>query len=518
MKLLPVLTITLTLLCSVLAGPGKGKIDPKIRKGNCKEGKLGHLARQYERKCSNRGFQGTIGCPYDETKDPSKIRSGIYRTCQKMDQYRRDCGHVCKADGNWGEFGPWSEECSAPCGGGVLTRTRQCDSPAPTNGGKECEGNAEETQECNPEPCPVDGNWGEFGPWSEECSESCGGGVLTRSRLCDSPAAAYGGLECEGSAEETQACNTQPCPVDGNWGEFGPWSEECSEPCGGGVLTRSRQCDSPAAAFGGKECEGDGEETQECNPEPCPIDGNWGEFGPWGECDVPCGDGSKTRERVCNAPAPQFGGQECEGDSTETTACWAGDCATDGNWGDWESYGRCSKRCAGGVIKAKRKCDNPAPSDGGADCEGDDKTLLPCNEQECTGKEPVDGNWGDWGSYGRCSKRCGGGLQTAKRKCNNPAPRRGGYECETEEGGAEKTQPCNEQKCTGREPVDGNWGPWMDKPHCHRREGVCIRRRYRKCDDPKPAKGGFKCGDDNKMIENLYNPCDDCGRHHHYYE
>ena len=104
---------------------------------------------------------------------------------------------------------------------------------------------------------------------------------------------------------------------------------------------------------------------------------------------------------------------------------------------------------------------------------------------------------------------------TATRKCNNPAPRRGGYECETDEGGDEKTAPCNEQECTGREPVDGNWGAWEDKPHCHRENGECVRRRLRKCDSPRPSKGGDKCGDDYQMIENIFNPCDECGHHHH---
>lgn len=54
---------------------------------------------------------------------------------------------------------------------------------------------------------PVDGNWGSWGP----CSETCGDNG-TRTRLCDSPAAKFGGAECVGSA--TDSCDNDACPVE----------------------------------------------------------------------------------------------------------------------------------------------------------------------------------------------------------------------------------------------------------------------------------------------------------------
>ena len=57
----------------------------------------------------------------------------------------------------------------------------------------------------------VDGGWSVFGDWSE-CSADCGGGTQTRSRTCTNPAPAHGGADCEGDAEQEQACNTDPCP------------------------------------------------------------------------------------------------------------------------------------------------------------------------------------------------------------------------------------------------------------------------------------------------------------------
>ena len=56
-------------------------------------------------------------------------------------------------DGGWSEYGNWSE-CSAVCGGGNQTRTRTCTNPQPAHGGADCEGDANEEQECNTDPCP----------------------------------------------------------------------------------------------------------------------------------------------------------------------------------------------------------------------------------------------------------------------------------------------------------------------------------------------------------------------------
>ena len=60
---------------------------------------------------------------------------------------------------------------------------------------------------------PVNGG---YSKWSEygECSASCGGGSQSRSRSCDNPAPAHGGKDCKdlGAATESRPCNTHPCP------------------------------------------------------------------------------------------------------------------------------------------------------------------------------------------------------------------------------------------------------------------------------------------------------------------
>ena len=55
-------------------------------------------------------------------------------------------------DGGWSEYGEWSE-CSAECDGGTQTRTKECNNPAPQHGGADCEGEGEETRECNTQAC-----------------------------------------------------------------------------------------------------------------------------------------------------------------------------------------------------------------------------------------------------------------------------------------------------------------------------------------------------------------------------
>ena len=113
----------------------------------------------------------------------------------------------------------------------------------------------------------VDGEWTNFGEWSK-CSATCGGGTRTRTRFCTNPVPAHGGADCQGEGTESQDCNTEKCPVDGGWAGFGEWSV-CSATCGRGIRTRIRSCNSPAPDHGGADCEGENQETQDCTIQDC---------------------------------------------------------------------------------------------------------------------------------------------------------------------------------------------------------------------------------------------------------
>ncbi|XP_061683076.1 A disintegrin and metalloproteinase with thrombospondin motifs 15 [Syngnathoides biaculeatus] len=52
-----------------------------------------------------------------------------------------------------------------------------------------------------------------------------------------------------------------------------------------------------------------------------------------------------------------------------------------------------------------------------------------CTERNTTPHIKVDGKWGKWGAFEDCSRTCGGGVQLARRECNNPIPENGGKYC-----------------------------------------------------------------------------------------
>ncbi|XP_060584198.1 neurogenic locus notch homolog protein 1-like [Ruditapes philippinarum] len=51
------------------------------------------------------------------------------------------------------------------------------------------------------------------------------------------------------------------------------------------------------------------------------VDGNWTPWSAWSSCDVTCEKCLKTRTRSCTNPAPQYGGQICLGNSTDSKVC-----------------------------------------------------------------------------------------------------------------------------------------------------------------------------------------------------
>lgn len=103
---------------------------------------------------------------------------------------------------------------------------------------------------------------------------------------------------------------------------------------------------------------------------------------------------------------------------------------------------------------------NPAPAHGGRICLGPDRlemycsNLPPCPEPR---EPPIDGGWGSFGTWSKCSAPCNGGFRLRRRFCDSPSPQNGGAECN---GCSIDYETCNAQKCPERQAI-GPWTPWL---------------------------------------------------------
>lgn len=121
-------------------------------------------------------------------------------------------------------------------------------------------------------------------------------------------------------------CTTAECcdavPVDCVWGEWSRFGA-CTAQCDGGRKVRTRQF-AVLARNGGAPCQGSPEDIQVCNDEPCPVDCEWSVWSEWGKCSVTCGAGVNSRKRHIVVQAAN-GGTECGCDSG-TRPCNMGEC------------------------------------------------------------------------------------------------------------------------------------------------------------------------------------------------
>ncbi|XP_078493489.1 uncharacterized protein LOC100179863 [Ciona intestinalis] len=192
---------------------------------------------------------------------------------------------------HWNRWSPWNQ-CSNSCGVGVSIKRRVC-----TLSGR-CMGESIKYKTCSSAPC-----WSEWSPYSP-CSTSCNRGVRTRDRICS---AGNSHSTCNGSALQSNVCNTQVCPLWTTWTNYG----ECSTTCGKGFRHRSRSClqgncDNRLSL-----------ESTSCNLRYfCPA---WSPWSVYSCCSVSCGIGTQTRKRTC------YHGQEgeigCIGPLNDTIIC-----------------------------------------------------------------------------------------------------------------------------------------------------------------------------------------------------
>ncbi|XP_058247006.1 adhesion G protein-coupled receptor B1 isoform X10 [Hemibagrus wyckioides] len=334
----------------------------------------------------------------------------------------------------WSSWGNWGE-CSSECGGGVQTRTRVCQSPLEAY---LCAGVLEEGRPCNPQPC--------IG-YSQYSSKAKVLSTLKYTGLEDakigkgrysfrSQSLRSADSRKREDVEKSRAGQQSPqtdSPVGEEWS---PWSV-CSATCGEGWQSRTRFCVSASYST---QCSGPLREQRPCNNTAvCPaaliaVHGAWDEWSPWSLCSSTCGRGYRDRTRTCKPP--QFGGDECVGPEKQTKFCNIAVCPVDGVWNEWSSWSSCSVSCSNGTMQRTRECNGP--SYGGSECQGEWLQRRDCFLREC----PVDGQWQQWSTWSSCTKTCGGGSQQRQRVCYGPF-----FAGEPCPGDRVEIQRCNEKRC-----------------------------------------------------------------------
>jgi len=417
--------------------------------------------------------------------------------CEGEVNETRACGDEASSDCQVSEWLPWSV-CHGGCGGGQKTRQRVVIKEA-KHGGALCDTHLTESVGCG------DGNLCDdekktksdctLSEWSEWCScVTPPYGQQNRKRLVVTPARA-GGFACTDRLEETRPCNATDMviPIDCLFDKWSSWVL-CDKSCGGGQTYRERSI-KQEAALGGKACDGNLKEVQECNSVPCAgwtLEHNChvSMWSSWSSCDLngnTCGTGQKTRSREIleNVKA---GGYGCILPLAEAESCKSRRACimTDCKWGKWSEWGSCSKSCGNGVHVRHRGIDG-LPTQGGKECSPNDMSeMKSCNNFTCD--VCVDGRWGHWNEWTSCSHTCDEGIRFRHRQVQKEAS-----ECGTPAiGDSQEVEKCEKKPCESKDDCKlGHWSHWSTCSNSC--EG--ITKRGRKIVQHGSRKGKY-CGDD----------------------
>ncbi|XP_071956999.1 SCO-spondin-like [Antedon mediterranea] len=348
---------------------------------------------------------------------------------------------TCDVVGQWSEWGAWSSCTTSCGEEATRAHYRSCNNPLPSpsfeEGGSGCGGVTEdvEHEECDHlPPCPIDCGYTQWSDWGT-CSAPCAGGIQTRTRSGGNPSAQYGGLFCREDLTQSKACNIEACPGE-SCEDSGKVYSECANSCNRGCVDLHNDascleevckpgCQCPdgqvlqnAYCVPTEECRcslpkeylkqyGDTDESLltgsgengaflpndtimmgcnectciegrfECGDHTCPYYGDWSE---WSQCTEDCNGGTQSRTRTCfNELGDEF---DCEGPSSEVEKCNQDPCPQDCEYSDWSDWSECSEECDGGSSSRIRVIQTPA-ANGGEPCSEETNQLHNCNLEPC---------------------------------------------------------------------------------------------------------------------------------------
>jgi len=293
----------------------------------------------------------------------------------------------------------------------------------------------------------------------------------------------------DGGLSEVEPCQVEACDrQDCSWSEWEEWSD-CTCTCGGGEMRRSRVI-RVHPGTGGKPCEEkDKAQIASCNTQSCElcIDGAWGEWTSWSVCSTAktCGKGYRSRHRDVTQH-PNHCGKPVEGVEDEFEPCTS-EMATcvenrDCSLSEWSLWSKCSCECYGVTERTRhivsfpsgtgKSCDtqalkevemcNPGPAEGvpPAGCKGSE-TPMPC----------MLSTWDDWSSCDTGAAQCGNGQKERVRHVLTPATK-GGALCNDT---LKETRECMDVPCPVHDCLDCRYGEWLEWGACSK----CGGQRYR---------------------------------------
>lgn len=166
----------------------------------------------------------------------------------------------------------------------------------------------------------------------------------------------------------------------------------------------------------------------------------------YGGCSVPCDDKlvGGTQQLMREIVVAKKGyGAACPRLSM-TTKCSQFKCPVDCQLSDFSDYSKCTKVCGGGMQTRIRSLE-VKPKNGGKSCEALQESR-PCNSGSCD----RDCALSDWQSWTPCSQACDGGVQKRRKKVTLPKRAEGTCPAWKSTQRFELRQ-CNAQKCIGDE-------------------------------------------------------------------
>ncbi|XP_023806195.1 SCO-spondin [Oryzias latipes] len=394
---------------------------------------------------------------------------------------------------------PWTawSSCSVTCGLGSLFRQREILRDALPRGS--CGGAQFDSRACFPQACPVHGHWSEWSEWSV-CDALCGGGISTRNRNCSSPPPKNGGRDCYGMTLQSQSCNHHPCTnytdihrgcvggmvlvtqEDCQTGRVGPCPSICSDlsmsstctasciegcRCSSGLYLQEGRCVNSSQCV----CLWNGRTVQPgqvvkrdhctmcickdgqviCDPSTCLATCSWSAWSQWSPCDVSCGVGLQQRYSYTVV---------CSSGCTDNI-CMVPDIHP---CNDILSAAGMTEQLV--TSESSRVNQSPALS---WRLHRGSELLQPMRTWYTSGIISVHGAWSPWSPWSQCSLECDSGVQTRMRVCSSPAPQHGGNSCL---GPHIQTKDCNSQPCSG---VCPEGMAYMTSADCEAQGGACPR-------------------------------------------